>query len=129
MGDNGIRWQAPAMQDITKQSFERRHLGFWVGRVGVQCCRIDEFNADRTRVDVITSAPLANASVPSPMVFVYQAPDSPVTRDEVMCRDFGVRIAQAFQGRLVPVHRSIVQNDQFRPNTKPTGSKVGARMV
>jgi hypothetical protein len=55
---------------------------------------IDDLDADGARIQIAGAAPTRYAGMPSPPAFIDHAKDTPIFLDDVMRRDFRVRIAQ-----------------------------------
>ena len=74
--------------------------------------RIDDFDADRTRIDVGFPGPGRHAGMPGAQLLRHALHDTAALEHHVMRRHLAARRAQPLQRGLAGLHASIVQQDQ-----------------
>ena len=88
---------------------------------------IDDFDADRTGVDVGLSLPVATAGMPRAERFRHHLDDASVLMNDVVAGDLALRIAQPVLGTLPRFHAGVMQDNHVDGRVRRTVVEVGRR--
>ena len=112
MAENIARVETVSPHNVFQQRHQRLHLRLGESRHrAANMPVIIQLNADRGGIHIRLTPPIRDTRMPSAVGFINQLERLPVAANEIMRRDFGLRVAQPCQCGIAIAHIGIVQNN------------------
>src|SRR6266481_3376003 len=127
MAQNPVARDLIALNQILSEIDQDRHLSRWKSPIAMFMAGIDQFDPDRTGIDIPFARQEGDVGMPGAPAFLDQGPDRAVCFDKVMRRGLTARVAKPIDSGHRAGHAGIMQHQHVNGTIHGSGSMVRRR--